>query len=109
MAFIQRGEIISYGSPAEIKKQKMKHKILEITPSDVAKTLKVLEQIQDSGSFRIEEVELFGSQIHLICDNHEKLKTIISKELQKVGINPGVMSTIEPSLEDVFIASMKAN
>lgn len=107
LAFIQQGEIIAYGSPEEIKKQYMKHQILEITPINTSKTLEILKQIQDSGHVQINEVELFGSQIHVVSSNYEELKTRITEELVKIDIKPGEMTLIDASLEDVFIASMK--
>ena len=108
LAFIQRGEIISYGSPAEIKNQKFNNNILEINPSDVPQILDILDRIKEEGFIEIQEVELFGSQIHVICDDNEKLQLTINKKLQDLGKEPVEMTIIDPTLEDVFIASMKS-
>jgi hypothetical protein len=55
----------------------------------------------------LEEVELYGSVIHVVAQDVARLKTAIRLELQNEAVDSGEMAIIEPSLEDVFIASMK--
>jgi hypothetical protein len=45
--------------------------------------------------------------VHVVAKEMKKQKKFIAAELRNAGINPGEMAIIEPSLEDVFIASMK--
>lgn len=108
LAFIQRGRIIAYGSPAEIKRKMMKGQVLEIAPSDAAKTVKVLRAAQQSGQINLEEIELYGSLVHVVAPDIQKSQDAIASELHTAKINPGEMTIIEPSLEDVFIACMKS-
>jgi hypothetical protein len=56
----------------------------------------------------IEEVELYGSLVHVVAPDMKKHQTAIKKVLKEAGISVGQMSIIEPSLEDVFISAMKA-
>jgi ABC-2 type transport system ATP-binding protein len=107
LAFIQRGEIIAYGSPTEIKRDMMRGQVLEIAPSDAGKTVKVLRATQNSGKIPLEEVELYGSLVHIIAADVLQFQDVIQQELTQAGIDPGEMAVIEPSLEDVFIACMK--
>jgi ABC-2 type transport system ATP-binding protein len=107
LAFIQRGKIIAYGSPQEIKQEKMIGQVLEIEPSDAIQTIQILRAAQDSGELPVEEIELFGSLIHIVANEVQKHKPAIESQLREAGIDPGPMSVIEPSLEDVFIASMR--
>jgi ABC-2 type transport system ATP-binding protein len=107
LAFIQRGKIIAYGSPNQIKQEMMKSKVLEIAPSDVVKAVKILRKAKETGRLPLEEVELYGSLIHVVAQEAANIKTAIRLELQNEAVNPGKMAIIEPSLEDVFIASMK--
>ncbi|MGD2155701.1 MAG: ABC transporter ATP-binding protein [Anaerolineales bacterium] len=107
LAFIQRGKIIAYGSPEEIKREMMHGQVLEIAPSDTVKAVKILQAAQQSGQLSLEEVELYGSLVHVVAKEMKKQKKFIAAELRNAGINPGEMAIIEPSLEDVFIASMK--
>jgi ABC-2 type transport system ATP-binding protein len=107
LAFIQRGQIIAYGSPAETKREMMRGQVLEIAPSDTAKALEVLRAAQKSGKFPLEDVELYGSLVHVVAPHMQDLQLAIGVELQQANVDPGQMSIIEPSLEDVFIACMK--
>jgi ABC-2 type transport system ATP-binding protein len=108
LAFIQRGKIIAYGSPTEIKHDMMRGQVLEISPSDAAKTVKVLRLAQETGKLPLEEVELYGSLVHVVAANVDELQEAIKTELSLAEISPGEMTIIEPSLEDVFIACMKS-
>ena len=109
LAFIQRGKIIAYGSPSEIKSEMMRGQVLEIAPSDsVMRAVKVLRAAQEAGTLPIEEVELYGSLVHVVAPDMKQLRISIENELDKAGIHIEQMSIIEPSLEDVFISAMKA-
>lgn len=108
LAFIQRGKIIAYGSPAEIKSKMMRGQVLEIVSSDSVRTVKVLRAAQEAGTLPIEEVELYGSLVHVVAPDMKQLRISIENELDKAGIHIEQMSIIEPSLEDVFISAMKA-
>ena len=108
LAFIQHGQIIAYGSPAEIKSEMMHGQVLEIETPDAVETVKVLREAQTSGSLPLEEIELYGSLVHVVAPDMRKHERAISAELRRAGVRPGQMSIIEPSLEDVFISCMKA-
>jgi ABC-2 type transport system ATP-binding protein len=108
LAFIQHGKLIAYGSPAEIKTQMMRGQVLEIAPSDAVQTVKVLKAAQAAGQFPAEEIELYGSLVHVVAPQMERQKSAIAAALRKAGLQPGQMTIIEPSLEDAFIACMKS-
>jgi ABC-2 type transport system ATP-binding protein len=107
LAFIQRGRITAYGSPEQIKQEKMPGQVLEIEPSDAEKALSVLRTILQEGRLPIDDVELYGTSIHVIAPNVKQTQRAIASELRRANINPGEMTIIEPSLEDIFIASMR--
>ena len=104
LAFIQRGNIIARGSPAEIKENMMKGQVLEISSSDAINAIKILRADE---SLELQEVELYGSLVHVVAPNIEKKKKDIQNLLKKEKIQIEDMAIIEASLEDVFIASMK--
>jgi ABC-2 type transport system ATP-binding protein len=108
LAFIQRGRIIACGSPAEIKAEKMPGEVLEIAPSDATAAVKVLRAAQSAGQLPLNEVELYGSLVHVVAPNIRRYQPTIRATLRESGIQPGPMTVIEPSLEDVFIACMKS-
>ncbi|MDZ7823372.1 MAG: DUF4162 domain-containing protein [Ahrensia sp.] len=108
LAFIQHGDIIAYGTSAEIKTKMMRGEVLELEPSDAPRAVKVLRAAQTIKPLPFEEVELYGALVHIVAPEHQKTpKSDIERELHNAGIQAGQMSVIEPSLEDVFISAMK--
>ncbi|MCP4138679.1 MAG: ABC transporter ATP-binding protein [Chloroflexi bacterium] len=107
LAFIQRGNLIAEGSPADIKEKMMKGQVLEISSSDAINAVKILRRAQEQGKIPLQEIELYGSLVHVVAPNVEKEKNAINKLLKNEQIHVEEMALIEASLEDVFIASMK--
>jgi ABC-2 type transport system ATP-binding protein len=107
LAFIQHGTIIAYGTPQEIKAEKMDRQVLEIEPSDPIESMKILQKVKDDQQLPIEQVELYGSLVHVVAPKIENYQVEIEQKLKRAGILMQSMSVIEPSLEDVFISSMK--
>jgi ABC-2 type transport system ATP-binding protein len=108
LAFIQHGRLIAYGSPAEIKARMMHSQVLEIAPSDAVAAVKVLKNAREHGQLPVEEIELYGSLVHVVAPGLSRRRPVILALLRKAGIQPGQVSLIEPSLEDIFIACMKS-
>jgi drug efflux transport system ATP-binding protein len=106
LAFIQRGQLIAYGSPEEIKHNTMHGQVLEIAPNDTAKAIKVLRAARQSGKLPLQDVALHGSLVHVVASDMPQYQNAIATELRQANIEPGDMAIIEPSLEDVFIACM---
>ena len=107
LAFIQHGRLIAYGAPAEIKRDMMHSQVLEIEPSDPSRAMTVLRAGIQSGELPIEQVELYGSLVHVVAPDAGRVQSTIGAALQKAGLTTGQMSIIEPSLEDVFISALK--
>jgi ABC-2 type transport system ATP-binding protein len=108
LAFLQHGRLIAYGSAAEIKARMMHSQVLEIAPSDAMAAVKVLRAAQASGQLFVDEVELYGSLVHVVAPELSRRRPAVLELLRKSGIRPGQVSIIEPSLEDIFIACMKS-
>jgi len=107
LAFIQRGRLIASGSPEEIKRDVMRGQVLEIAPTNTTQAVKVLRAARDSGRLPLEEVAMYGSLVHIVAQDMKRHQEAIAAELRQTGIEPGPMTIIEPSLEDVFIACMR--
>jgi ABC-2 type transport system ATP-binding protein len=103
LAFIQHGRIVAHGSPAEIKDTKMRGEVLEIDCSEPATAIPALRQMHV-----FEEVALYGALIHAVASDVELLKPQIEAVLAEAGVQIRTMDAIVPSLEDVFIASVRA-
>ena len=102
LAFIHDGRIIARGAPEEIKLDRMHGQVLEIdcTQADVA--IAVLRQMDT-----FEEVALYGALIHVVAENVVEHRPRIAQALEDAGVQVRAMDVIAPSLEDVFISSVR--
>jgi ABC-2 type transport system ATP-binding protein len=107
LAFVQRGKLIALGSPEEIKRELMDSQVLELAPDDTAQAVKVLRGARESGRLPLQEVAMYGSLVHVVAPEVARRRDAIAAELRRAGVEPGAMTLIEPSLEDVFIAAMR--
>ena len=108
LAFIQHGKLIAQGTSDEIRTMTIKGQILEISTSDPLLAMNALKQARDSGRLLIDEVEMYGSLLHVSSTNSHRQKHVLRSVLRSVGIKIEGISEIKPSLEDVFIACMKS-
>lgn len=102
LAFIQRGRIVAHGSPADIKETKMRGQVLEIDCDQPALAIPALREL---GVF--EEVALYGALIHAVAPDVEALRPQIGRRLAAAGVRVRTVDVIAPSLEDVFISSVR--
>jgi ABC-2 type transport system ATP-binding protein len=103
LAFIQRGRIVADGSPAGIKDREMRGQVLEI---DCDNPALAIPSLRDMGAF--EEVALYGALIHAVAPEVGVLRPQIEERLGQAGVVVRTMDVIAPSLEDVFISSVRA-
>jgi ABC-2 type transport system ATP-binding protein len=102
LAFIQHGRIVADGSPAGIKEREMRGEVLEIDCSDPALAIPALREMK-----AFEEVALYGAQIHAVAPDVMALRPQIEAHLARAGVQVQTMDVIAPSLEDVFISSVR--
>jgi ABC-2 type transport system ATP-binding protein len=102
LAFIDSGKIVARGSPGDIKENVMQGQVLEIDCDHPEAAIPALRQL---GLF--DEVALYGAQIHVIVKNGENYKSTIVKTLRDKDIHVNSVDLIAPSLEDVFVSSLK--
>ena len=102
LAFIQHGRLIAYGTPEEIKRDRMRGQVLEIdcTQPDVA--MSVLRQTD-----AFEDVALYGTLIHTVTEDAAAAKPRITQALTEAGVKVQAVDIVAPSLEDVFISSVR--
>jgi ABC-2 type transport system ATP-binding protein len=102
LAFIQRGRLIAQGSPEAIKRDEMQGQVLEI---DCDKPNQAVTALRDLGLF--DEVALYGAQIHAVAGEIDTHESQIQEALEGAGVTVQSMEVIRPSLEDVFIATVR--
>lgn len=108
LAFIQRGELIAAGSPQMLKETMMEGRVVQIYPSDSAKTVQFLRKASDAGVLPLGGVALYGAFVHVVLRDDTVDKQELEKFLKDADADIELYSLreIEPSLEDVFIACM---
>ncbi len=102
LAFIQAGRLTAMGSPREIKEAEMEGEVLEIACSAPARAMDTLK-----GSDLFDDVSLYGTLVHVVGQDVENHRPRIEKMLEEVGVKMDSMNVIAPSLEDVFVASVR--
>jgi ABC-2 type transport system ATP-binding protein len=102
LAFIQNGRIAALGSPTEVKTSVMRGQVLEIDCDDPARALQRLRKLDG-----LEEVALYGAQVHVVAEGVAARISEIEDVLEGVDVTVYSMDVIPPSLEDVFISSVR--
>jgi ABC-2 type transport system ATP-binding protein len=101
LGFMVAGEIISQGSPSEVK-ARMKGSLFEIETDHPNRALEVLKQ-----KFGASRVSLFGDRLHLVVENDEQ-KRQAAATLEEAGIKIVSQKPVPFSLEDVFISLIES-
>ena len=101
LAFILGGRIVARGSPEEIK-ARMPGEVLEI---DCDQPEVAIPMLRESGL--CDEVALYGALIHAVGEGMQGKVGRIRELLTSQGVEVWDMAVIPPSLEDVFIASVR--
>jgi ABC-2 type transport system ATP-binding protein len=102
LAFVHRGRLVAQGTPEEIKLREMRGQVLEIDCDAPEAAIPLLRQ---TGWF--DEVALYGAQVHAVGVGAAERAAAVSALLAGAGIAVRSAELIAPSLEDVFIASVK--
>ncbi len=107
LAFIHNGHIIARGTANRIKETKMRGQVLELAPTDAAKAMALLRAAQSAGQLDAEEITLYGALVHVIAMDADAQRERIAGILSAGDVGLRSMDVIAPSLEDVFIASVR--
>ncbi len=108
VGFITQGRLVAIDTPARLKQTQMHGDVLEITVSNPDSAMRVLKTAQQSGQLPLDEVALYGAQIHVVTPSAKTYKEAIQELLAGEGFEVRSIEWITPSLEDVFISSVNA-
>jgi ABC-2 type transport system ATP-binding protein len=100
VGLIHKGRLLACDTP-DILRGLMKGSILEIRASDLRRTARLLRDTIPAAG-----VGLFGDRLHMVTDDPEKGRELVTAILQKYGLELIEIREIEPSLEDVFVSVM---
>ena len=98
LALIYKGKMIAKGTPTSIRKDSMPSDLIELAVSSPFEAIEVLE---NSGS--VASASIFGDGLHLILKNGEYDGETIKKILSEKSFDLYSISSVRPSLEDVFV------
>ena len=69
--------------------------------------MRVLLAAKEGGALPLDEVALYGAQIHTVVPDAEAFKQLVWDLLLGEGIRVNDVVWIAPTLEDVFISSVR--
>jgi ABC-2 type transport system ATP-binding protein len=99
IALIDQGRLIAMGSPAELKKRHLAGAIYEIEVTDVLAAVDALSDAEE-----VLDAAVFGRTLHLRLKRDSNAREYLEPFLASAGVPIHQMRTIEPTLEDVFVA-----
>jgi len=108
VGFINAGRLVALGSPSELKATQMHGQVLEIACADAESAVRVLRAAVRAGRLALDEVALYGAQVHAVVANAEQARPAIAALLEEAGIVVQSIERIAPTLEDVFISDVKS-
>ncbi len=97
MGFMVAGEVVTQGSPTQIKAEQP-GQLVEIKTNNVEATAKTLKSNFDSW-----RVVIFGDRVHLVLDNVEENWSQVEQRLEEANLTLYTHRLIPFSLEDAFI------
>ncbi|MCB8967012.1 MAG: ABC transporter ATP-binding protein [Ardenticatenaceae bacterium] len=110
VGFISRGRLLALDTPQRLKETQMSGRVLEINTTHPDRALRVLQEAQENGRFPADEIALYGAQIHAVVpgsDDAAAWKEPIAALLAEAGMVVNSIEWIAPTLEDVFISTVK--
>ena len=108
IGFISQGKLVALASPTELKQSQMRGRVLEISASNPEQVVQILRSASERGLFRLDEVALYGAQVHAVATDPGLDRESIRAALSKGQIEVRSIEWIAPSLEDVFISAVNA-
>jgi ABC-2 type transport system ATP-binding protein len=108
VGFISQGRLVALDTPERLKQDQMHGQVLEVSTSQPDRALRVLKNAQAQGKLPLDEVALYGAQIHVVVGDAQEFLPVIRRLLVDEQIDVGSVDWIAPTLEDVFISAIRS-
>jgi ABC-2 type transport system ATP-binding protein len=108
VGFISQGRLVALDTPEKLKETRMKGYVLEIGATDPDRAIRILKAAQTAGKMPFDEVALYGSTIHVVVPDQNQFQKPVRDLLVKEDIQVTSVEWIAPTLEDVFISTVKS-
>jgi ABC-2 type transport system ATP-binding protein len=106
IAFMHLGEILQIGTPTELCAS-LGAKRIELRTADLRKAEAVLSE--GSGPDKdILDVQRFGDRLDLLVHDPDKEQQWVTEKLKQAGLSVDEMRVDEPTLENTFVAKLRA-
>ena len=104
LALMHRGRIVAMGEPAALKRELAGRPLLDLESSNPLGSMQILERLDS-----VAEVAVFGSGLHVsLREPPAAAMPAIRRALQDSGITVNRLEAIDPSMEDIFVATIEA-
>jgi ABC-2 type transport system ATP-binding protein len=103
LALMYRGKVIALGTPADLRAGLRAHSLLLLETSAPLETMRALERVPG-----VRDVAVFGGGLHVSVNEPLSAMQAIRSSLAEKAIEIRRLETIQPSLEDVFVALIEA-
>ena len=107
VGFISEGHLVALDTPDQLKQTQMRGHVLEIDCADSEACMRVLQAAQESGQLPLDEVALYGAQVHTVVPDAGEFEHPVRASLEAQGIQVNSIEWIAPTLEDVFISAVE--
>jgi len=102
LALMNRGRLIALDSPSRVR-DRLREPLLELRVADAVAATQVLQDVPG-----VVDAGIFGRTVHVQVSDREVANQAIPAALAARGIELREISAVAPSLEDVFIALVRA-
>jgi ABC-2 type transport system ATP-binding protein len=102
VALMYRGKVIALGAPSELKQTLTSHQLFQLDTPDPLAAMRALEGLEGVHS------AIFGGGLHISVTGGDIAPDRIRRALEQQRIEIRRLEKIQPSMEDVFVATIEA-
>ena len=106
VALLHKGEIRQLGTPAELR-DSLRARRLEVRTEDLSRAERALS-VAAGADREIVDVQRFGDRLDLISRRPDHARRLVDERLRAAGLRASEVRVDEPSLENVFVANLRA-
>jgi ABC-2 type transport system ATP-binding protein len=103
LALMNRGRVVALDSPAALRAS-LDSPIIEVRSTDPTRAAALLADLEG-----IEDATMVGRAVHVVVRDEVASRSRIADELARAGIGLRGMERVPPTLEDVFVALVRAS
>jgi ABC-2 type transport system ATP-binding protein len=106
VGLVHKGELRQLGTPAELRRS-LGAKRLEVHTEALSHAERALSDIAGPDK-DVVDVQRFGDRLNLLVHRPEEARRVVEQEMRAAGLPITDIRVDEPSLENVFVASLRA-